>query len=66
MREQFPGNGFEVNFICAPASSFFFLKKKIKVVMRLRRPGPADTVVEEQTRDRDDLPRNGKIRTTCV
>ena len=51
MREQFPGNGFEVNFICAPASSFFFLKKKIKVVMRLRRPGPADTVVEEQTRD---------------
>jgi hypothetical protein len=51
MREQFPGNGFEVNFICAPASSFFFLKKKIKVVMRLRRPGPADTVVEEQTRE---------------
>lgn len=36
-REQFPGNDFEVNFICAPASSFFFLEKKIKL-MRVRRP----------------------------
>jgi hypothetical protein len=38
MREQFPENGFEVNFICAPASSFLFLEKKMKVMMRVRRP----------------------------